>query len=105
MATAQSQFPPDSAEPLLVSIPGAWFLMGSTTGQDCERPVHRVWVDSFLLAATQVTNIEYKRFVGSAKAEPPPFWSDANLNHPRQPVTGVSWCDALRFCRWLSSQT
>jgi len=60
MASAHAHFPPNSIEPLLVSIPGAWFLMGSASGQDCERPVHRVWTDSFLLAATQVTNAEYQ---------------------------------------------
>jgi formylglycine-generating enzyme required for sulfatase activity len=46
-------------EPALVQISAGWFLMGSNSGQDCERPVHRVWIDSFFLAATQVTNAEY----------------------------------------------
>ena len=52
MATAHSHFEQPGAatiEPLLVSIPGGWFLMGSDSGQDCERPVHRVWIDAFLL--------------------------------------------------------
>jgi formylglycine-generating enzyme len=105
MATAHSQFLPDAIDPLLVSIPGAWFLMGSASGQDCERPVHRVWIDAFLLAATQVTNAEYGRFVDATSPDPPPFWHDANFNRPRQPVTGVSWVDADRYCQWLASQT
>jgi formylglycine-generating enzyme required for sulfatase activity len=105
MATAHSHFPPDSIEPLLVSIPGAWFLMGSASGQDCERPVHRVWTDSFLLAATQVTNAEYQRFVNATSPDPPPFWNDANFSLPRHPVTGVSWFDANRYCQWLAAQT
>ena len=49
--------------PALIQIPAAWFLMGSDSGQDCERPVHRVWIDTFLMAATQVTNAEYERFL------------------------------------------
>src|ERR1700688_3634369 len=105
MATAFSQFPLDSLDPLLVTIPAAWFLMGSASGQDCERPVHRVWVDAFLLAATQVTNAEYERFVNAAGGELPHFWKDANFNQPQQPVTGVSWFDAERYCQWLASQT
>jgi formylglycine-generating enzyme len=105
MATAHSQVPADSTEPLLVSIPAAWFLMGSASGQDCEQPVHRVWVDAFLLAATQVTNAEYERFVISTASEPSPFWRDANFNHAKQPVTGVSWFDADRYCQWFASQT
>jgi len=91
-------------EPSLIEIPGAWFLMGSTTGQDCECPIHRVWVDAFRLAATQVTNAEYDRFLRTKLAPAPPFWSDRNFNHPRQPVTGVSWFEATQYCEWLSSQ-
>src|SRR5437763_3792185 len=89
----------------LVLIPAASFLMGSNTGQDCERPDHRVWVDTFLLAATQVTNAEYTRFLGATGAPPPPFWGDPYFNHRQQPVTGVSWFQAVRYCEWLSSQT
>src|SRR5579863_8545724 len=93
------------AEPTLVRIPEGWFLMGSDSGQDCERPVHRVWNDSFLLAATQVTNAEYARFLRATSALPPPFWQDPKFNHPQQPVAGVSWFEAARYCEWLSLQT
>src|SRR5208283_2422550 len=97
-----------NAEPLtpaLVTIPAGWFLMGCDSGQDNEKPVHRVWVDEFLLATCQVTNAEYARFVKNTGAAPPPFWSDAHLNQPDQPVVGVSWHDAIRFCEWLSAAT
>jgi formylglycine-generating enzyme len=92
-------------EPKLVNIPEGWFLMGSNSGQDCECPVHRVSIDAFLLAATQVTNAEYARFLRATSSLPPPFWSDARFNHPEQPVTGVSWFEATRYCEWLSLRT
>jgi len=92
-------------EPTLIRIPAAWFLMGSNAGQDCERPIHRVWVDAFLLAATQVTNAEYTRFLGATGTAPPPFWHDPNFNRSQQPVTGVSWFEAAKYCEWLSAQT
>lgn len=92
-------------EPALVRIPEGWFLMGSDAGQDCERPVHRVWVDAFLVAATQATNAEYERFLRAAAAQPPPFWNDAHFNHPEQPVAGVSWHEAASYCEWLRVQT
>ena len=79
--------------------------MGSEDGQDCELPIHRVWVDAFQLAATQVTNTEYARFLGATGSQPPPFWNDPNFNHPEQPVAGPSWFEAARYCEWLSDQT
>jgi sulfatase modifying factor 1 len=35
----------------------------------------------------------------------PPFWSDANFDHPAQPVAGVSWFEAVGYCEWLAAQT
>jgi formylglycine-generating enzyme required for sulfatase activity len=103
--SARSETSVLAVEPLLIRIRAAWFLMGSSTGQDCERPIHRVWVDAFQLAATQVTNAEYARYFRATGTPPPPFWHDSNFNHPQQPVTAVSWFEAARYCDWLSSQT
>ena len=92
-------------EPRLISIPAAWFLMGSASGQDCELPVHRVWVDTFLLAAAQVTNAEYEAYLHASGSPAPPFWNDNNFNDPQQPVTSVSWFEADHYCQWLYAQT
>jgi formylglycine-generating enzyme required for sulfatase activity len=105
MATLASQSGAAELAPALVRIPEGWFLMGCATGQDNEKPVHRVWVDEFLLAPCQVTNVEYARFLAGTGCAPPPFWSDPNLNHPQQPVVGMSWHEAVRYCDWLSIQT
>ena len=93
------------ASPALVRIPARNFLMGSDEGQDCERPVHRVWIDSFLLAPTQVTNQEYERFLRGAAITAPSRWNDPNFNDPRQPVVGVSWYEAVLYCELLSAQS
>jgi formylglycine-generating enzyme len=77
--------------------------MGSETGQDNERPVHRVWVDAFGLAPCQVTNSDYADFLAVKASAPPPFWNDSNFNHPQQPVVGVSWFEAVEYCEWLST--
>ncbi len=77
--------------------------MGSEEGTDNERPVHRVRVSAFALAASQVTNAEYALFLQSTGHPPPPFWSRTNFDHPTQPVVAVSWFDATGYCQWLSS--
>lgn len=91
------------AQPTMVLIPQGWFLMGSDTGQDNERPVHRVWVDAFHLAACQVTNREYAQFLAETGHTWPPLWTDPNFNHPDRPVVAVSWFDAVAYCDWLST--
>ena len=79
--------------------------MGSDADQAVEGPVHRVWVDSFAMAATQVTVEEYAGFLDATGNMPPPYWGDANFCHPRQPVVAVSWFDAVAYCAWLSTVT
>src|SRR5208282_2330024 len=92
--------------PPRVRIPASWFLMGCETGQDNEKPVHRVWVDEFQLARFQVTNSDYDRFLRDTPSiAPPPFWNDPAFNHPQQPVVAVSWFEATVYCEWLSANT
>jgi formylglycine-generating enzyme required for sulfatase activity len=82
-------------------IPAQFFRMGSDDGSRDERPVRRVWVDSFEMGVTQVTNAEYALFVDATGSERPasPF------NDPEQPVVAVSWFDAVAYCEWLSDVT
>ena len=92
-------------EPFQIRIVAGWFSMGSDVGQSVEGPVHRVWLDSFAMAATQVTVKEYAQFLDATGNEPPPYWGHANFSHPQQPVVAVSWFDAAAYCAWLSSMT
>ena len=96
----------DLSAPELLHIPAGWFAMGCEAGQDNEKPVHTVWLDGFLLAKYQITNAEFSRFLDHAaqSCTPPPFWNDPNLNQAGQPVVGVSWHDAVRYCDWLTSE-
>jgi formylglycine-generating enzyme required for sulfatase activity len=107
MAVPQSQLanPPASAfpQPRMVSIPGGWFSMGCDAGRDDEKPVHRVWVDSFEIAAIQTTRAEYGRFLAATGRPAPPDWDDPRFQNPDQPVVGTSWHDAVSFCDWLGS--
>jgi formylglycine-generating enzyme required for sulfatase activity len=106
-STAQPALPArdDSLEPAMARIPEGWFWMGCQTGRDDERPVHHVWIDAFELAAYQVTNADYARFLAATKHPQPLFWEDPNFNHPQQPVVAPSWFDAVAYCEWLSKMT
>src|SRR5271169_3693788 len=96
--------PGDEINLALARIPAGWFLMGCAAGQDNEKPVHCVWVDEFFLAAYQVTNADYRRFVRATDIPEPPFWNEAALNSDEQPVMGASWFEASRYCAWLSAE-
>jgi sulfatase modifying factor 1 len=90
-------------------IPGGWYLLGSAVSEpgryaDEDTP-HRVRVDSFYLATTETTNAQYARFLQATGHKAPLYWADRNLNAPNQPVVGVTWNDAVAFCKWLSRVT
>jgi formylglycine-generating enzyme len=85
-------------------IPGGPFLMGSDSGQDDERPVHRVHVDRFEMSIHPVTRDAYARFLSAAGHEPPRDWTDPALAGGDRPVVGVSWHDAVAYCAWREAQ-
>lgn len=89
----------------LVRIPEGWFGMGSDAGLDCERPVHRVWVDSFEMAVCQVTNGDYVRYLSAIGRGPAPTMVGPESGDPEQPVVAVSWHEAMAYCEWLSQAT
>ena len=45
----------------LLPVPAGSFLMGCDTGRDEEQPVHRVWVDAFLLGVFPVRNRDKRK--------------------------------------------
>jgi len=92
-------------EPRMVRISEGWFLMGSETGQDNERPLHRVWVDAFDFAVCQVTHAEYEQFITARQHRKPLHWDDPKFSHPDQPVVAPSWFDAVVYCAWLTQIT
>jgi formylglycine-generating enzyme required for sulfatase activity len=60
-----------------------------------ESPQHRVDLPAFAIAATPVTNALYAAFAAAAGARAPRGEAD-------QPVTDVSWHDAVALCAWLN---
>lgn len=80
--------------------------MGSETGRDDERPVHRVYLDAYELDRYEVTNAQYRRFLLAAGGRSPAYWT-GDAYPPGQadyPVVGVSWDDADAYCRWAGKR-
>lgn len=77
-------------------------MMGSDAGQDEERPVHRVWVDAFEIAAFQVRNRDWAIFMEATGHPAPPNGGDPDFGNPGQPVVAVTWFEAVKYCEWLS---
>ena len=77
----------------MVVIPAGWFEMGSRRGREDETPVHKVWVDSFLMDKFEVTQAEYEK-LGKVEAFPNP----SHFKGPDLPVEQVTWPQAARFC-------
>ncbi|MFB3122507.1 MAG: formylglycine-generating enzyme family protein [Candidatus Binatia bacterium] len=88
--------------PDMVLIPEGFFLMGSETGMDNERPVHRIWLDAFMIGRFPLTNRGFRGFVEENGKAEPPFWSEEMFCHPDKPVVGISWTNAMVYCDWLS---
>ncbi len=101
-------------KPEMVRVPEGEFQMGSQSGDDDERPVHRVFVSAFFIAKYPVSNADYKRFVDATGHRAPAsrelgrrLWVGREFppSIARQPVVNVSWDDAVAYCAWLSNAT
>lgn len=74
-------------------VPASDALLG-----DPPRTVH---VNVFAIARAPVSNAEFAAFV-SAAAYRAPKWHDGGATRP---ADGLSWADAVSYCRWLSIAT
>jgi len=116
----------------MMFIPAGVFLMGSPegVGDKDELPQHTVYLDSFFIDKTEVTNAIFEQFVietnyqtdaeksGKSYAFVNNDWylvSGADWRHPfgpssdisgldDHPVIHVSWNDAVAYCEWAGKR-
>ena len=82
------------------------FYMGEESGNDDEKPVHRVSLDSFYIGKVPVTNEEFLKFLESSRYDfPRHALENPSFSDPAQPVTHVSWFDAIAYCEWIVNDT
>jgi formylglycine-generating enzyme required for sulfatase activity len=101
-------------------VPAGWFEMGSTDSEventyqlakkyyeaaqkswfKAEQPVHRVWVEAFYMDTYEVTMREYAAFRQATGHRALPAEVADYAPGEKHPVVGVSWDDAVAYCRW-----
>jgi iron(II)-dependent oxidoreductase len=85
----------------LVYIPPGEFSMGSDGDGENEKPAHHAYLDAFFIGRFPVTNWQYHEYVRDSGQKIPPYMQKLSYNEPDKPIVGVSWHDALDFCKWF----
>jgi formylglycine-generating enzyme required for sulfatase activity len=85
------------------------YIIGSADddpdARDEEKPQHSMTFDApFWIARYPITNAQWQAWVEQAGGRASYFADNADLNHPNQPVVGVTWDMCNEFCSWLSTQ-
>jgi formylglycine-generating enzyme required for sulfatase activity len=117
----------------MVLVPAGVFQMGSAADEpgrkDDEGPQHQVRLDSFYLCSTETTialftayyqeTVSAKRDLLGMQEEkkqqdgnvdaitgPTPVYGDMTMGYnEKHPAIGMTWHNAMTFCRWLSQKT
>lgn len=80
--------------PNLIKIEGGNYSIGDDLGVDLdERPRHSIYLSSYQIGETLVTNREYLEFC-------PTYQIDRHSNSMEMPVTNITWYEAALYCRW-----
>ncbi|MFQ5443174.1 MAG: formylglycine-generating enzyme family protein, partial [Nitrospinales bacterium] len=69
-----------------------------------EDPAHEVYLDSFYIDIYEVTNEAYGKYLASTSSPEPGYWDDPDFNALNQPVVGVTWKQAKKFCQWQNKR-
>jgi len=125
--TITIKLPQDQEE--MANIPAGKFRMGDIKGADFSAPVHDVYLDTFQIDKTEVSNEDFGRFIvakgyettslwedkdgasetgldylTNMRAKQPKYWNDKEYNQDKHPVVGVSWFEARAYCRWIGKE-
>jgi formylglycine-generating enzyme required for sulfatase activity len=85
-------------------VPAGEFLMGSLANnpnaEEDEKPQHSVYLDSFWIDQTEVTNRMYSFCVADGFCSEPISTGRYLTEKPDHPIQGVTWFQAQKYCEW-----
>ncbi|CAN7689856.1 formylglycine-generating enzyme family protein [Phyllobacterium sp. LjRoot231] len=90
---------PIAGNPLIEITAGA-FVFGRDDGPENERPRRVLEGGAFAINRTEITNLQYRRFVRATGHRAAFYANHPMLGLDERPVVGVSWADADAFCRY-----
>ncbi|MCI5135133.1 MAG: hypothetical protein D3920_08700 [Candidatus Electrothrix sp. AW2] len=82
----------------LVSLPAGCFQMGSDTGENNEKSIHKVCLDGFWVGRYEVTQRQWKNIMGTN-------WLSPHVIGDNYPVENISWNDVHQFITELNKKT
>jgi len=100
----QTQISVDGSRLLLV--PAGFFWMGTQKQKKDERPCRLVYLDSYYIDETPVTNQQYAEFLTKKGGRKPAGFSKHRhaSDWDQLPVTGVTWHEACEYARWAQKR-
>jgi formylglycine-generating enzyme required for sulfatase activity len=98
-------------EPKTIYIAEGPFWMGSDAEdvKPYEMPAHEVFLSAYRIGKYPTTNREYQEYLHQTGTRVSPIIWNGERALPEglgdHPVTGVTWDEAMAYCRWLSTAT
>jgi formylglycine-generating enzyme required for sulfatase activity len=90
-----------------VRVPAGTFRMGSAAedpaAAEDEKPRRAVTLDGFWIDRTEVSNFQYRQCVAAGGCSPHRS-QGSRFEGDYQPVVGVNWYQAARYCRWAGGR-